>query len=174
MKSNNRIIPLLLLVLSQFAFAGPANVGVDVSLSPAGSFRAETDRVQGFAYKTASGIAAENVVIDMRTLKTGVGLRDKHTKEHLMVEKFPQAKLIKAIGKNGQGEAIVEIKGHKQKVKGTYQIVGNTLKAQFPMHLTDVDIKGVRYMGVGVKDDVVINVQLPIQAARTTASVRKK
>ncbi|MGZ3722044.1 MAG: YceI family protein [Bdellovibrionales bacterium] len=172
MKPYNHIILLLLLVTSRIAFAGA--VAVDVNLSPAGSFKAETEQVQGFAYKTPTGIAAENVIIDMKSLKTGVSLRDKHTKEHLLVEKFPQAKLLKAIGKDGKGEALVEIMGHKQKVKGTYTIVGNNLKAQFPVHLPDVDIKGVRYMGIGVKDEVMINVTLPIQAARATASVPKK
>jgi hypothetical protein len=173
MKPINHIIIAVLLVSSQFAFAGGANVGVDVSLSPAGGFKAETDKVQGFAYKTPTGIAAENVLIDMKTLKTGVSLRDKHTKEHLLVDKFPQAKLVKAIGKGGKGEAIVEIMGKQQKVKGTYTIEGNVLKAQFPIHLPDVNIKGIRYMGIGVKDEVVVNVQLPIQAARATASVKK-
>jgi hypothetical protein len=174
MKPINHILIAILLVSSQFAFAGSANVGVDVSLSPAGGFKAETDKVQGFAYKTPTGIAAENVLIDMKSLKTGVSLRDKHTKEHLLVEKYPQSKLIKAVGKGGKGEAIVEIMGKQQKVKGTYTVEGNLLKAQFPVNLPDVNIKGIRYMGIGVKDQVMINVQLPIQPARTTASVTKK
>jgi hypothetical protein len=169
-----KIIVGLLFFLPGLAFAQAAGVAVDVTLSPAGSFRAETSNVKGFAYKTADGIAAENVEIDVRTLKTGVSLRDKHTKEHLMAEKFPEAKLIKAIGKGGKGSAIVEIKGVKKKVSGTYTVAGNMLKAQFPINLSDLDIKGIRYMGIGVKDQVVINVNLPIQAARATASVKKK
>lgn len=173
MKAINHIIVGLLLISSRFAFAGAANVGVDVTLSPAGSFKAETDKVQGFAYKTANGFAAENVVIDMKTLRTGVSLRDKHTKDHLKVAQFPQAKLVKAVGANGKGEAIVEIMGQKKKVKGTYKVEGNKLKAQFPMHLPDLQITGIRYMGVGVKEDVMINIELPIQTVRATASTKK-
>ena len=169
MNSRKTSVLGILVFVSQHVLAGA--VAVDVTLSPAGSFKAETESVQGFAYKTATGIAAENVIIDMKTLKTGVSLRDKHTKEHLLVEKFPQAKLVKAVGKDGKGEAIVEIMGKKQRVKGTYTVVGNTMKAQFPIKLSDVDIKGIRYMGIGVKDDVVINVDLPIQAARGTANL---
>lgn len=156
------------------AYAG--SVAVDVTLSPAGHFRAETESVHGFAYKVGDGFAAENVLIDVNTLKTGVGLRDKHTRQHLEAAKFPEAKLIKAVGKGGKGSAIVEIKGIKKKVSGTYTVVGNTLKAQFPMHLSELEIKNIRYMGIGVKDDVVINVNLPIQAppARSTASTHSK
>lgn len=156
--------------------ASAGSVAVDVTLSPAGHFRAETENVRGFAYKVGDGFAAENVLIDVNTLKTGVGLRDKHTRQHLEAEKFPEAKLIKAAGQGGKGSAIVEIKGIKKKVNGTYTVVGNTLKAQFPMHLSELEIKNIRYMGVGVKDDVVINVTLPIQSApaRATASAHSK
>jgi len=165
-----RLFLASLLLAPVLSFADGPGVAVDVTLSPAGSFRAETDKVTGTAFKTADGgVGAENVIVDMRTLKTGVSLRDKHTKEHLMVEKFPQAKLLKATGKDGKGEAMVEIKGVQKKVTGTYKVEGNLLKAQFPVHLPDLDIKGIRYMGVGVKEDVVVNVILPI-AARGTAS----
>jgi|GEM_PF-542076 len=151
------------------------NLQIDVALSPAGSFKAETKKISGSAHKTADGIEAENVVIDMKSLTTGIALRDKHTKEHLLVDKYPQAKLLKATGKNGKGTATIEVRGKTTEVSGTYTIEGNTLKAEFPMKLTDLDIQGVRYMAVGVKDQVKIHIELPLtDAKRGTASVKKK
>jgi hypothetical protein len=163
-QGSRKILASLIFITPMFAYAS-GSASVDVTLSPAGSFKGECDKVTGTAYKTADGVAAENVSVDLRTLTTGVSLRDKHTKEHLMVEKYPEAKLIKAIGKNGKGEALVEIKGVKKKVTGTYTVAGDMLKATFPIHLPDLDIKGIRYMGIGVKEDVTINVNLPIGPA---------
>lgn len=160
------------------ASAARADKGVEiaVSLSPAGRFIAKTSDIQGYAVKSGSGYSAQNVVVDLRNLSTGVGLRDKHTKEHLMVSKYPQAKLINVEGKNGKGTATIEVKGIKRTVEGTYTVSGKTLKASFPMALSELDIKGVRYMGVGVKDTVQVNVEIPIMdgAKRTTASTPKK
>lgn len=168
------LIILVITLVNLSAWASSPYVKVDVGLSPAGNFQAETGRVTGFAYKTKNGVRAENVKIDLRSLKTGLPLRDKHTKEHLVTNKYPQAKLIKAIGKGGKGEALIEIKGKKKKVKGTYSIEGKTLKARFPVKLADFGIKNIRYMGMGVKDEVTINVDLPLQAEpRQPASQRK-
>ncbi len=152
------------LLISAAAKADSANVKFDVVLSPAGSFKADLDKVTGYAYKTADGgYEATEVTVDLNSISTGVGLRDKHTKEHLMVEKYPTAKLVSASGKNGTGKAIIDIKGKKQPVEGTYKVEGNMFSAEFPMLLTDLDIKSVRYMGVGVKDKILVHVNLPIK-----------
>jgi hypothetical protein len=160
------------------AFQAHAQVEVDVKLSPAGSFKAQTSDVSGFAYKTKDGIAAENVLIDLRNISTGIALRDKHTKEHLLVEKFPKAKLVKAVGKDGKGTARISIKGVEKEYAGTYKVEGDKVIATFPVHLPDLKIEGVRYMGVGVKDEVNVKIELPLKAGpavkRATASTKKK
>jgi hypothetical protein len=52
--------------------------------------------------------------------------------------------------------------GETKDFAGTYDVDGSTLKAQFPVKLSELKITDVRYMGVGVKDEVVIHVELPI------------
>jgi len=152
-----------------------ADVSVDVVLVPAGSFKATTNKVKGTAYKTADGVIAENIIVDLKSLKTGVTLRDNHLKKELMADKYPEAKLISAKGKDGKGQAVIELRGMKQNVTGTYTIEGNILKAVFKMHLPDLKIKGIRYMGIGVKDDVDLMVNVPLTAApvRKSASATK-
>ena len=146
--------------ISVFAQTGAT---VDVKLSPAGSFKAETTKVKGFAQKKGDTITAENVEVDIVSLKTGVDLRDQHLKKRLEVEKHPTAKLIKAEGKGGKGKATVEVKGVKKEVTGTYKIVGSNLEAKFPMSLASLDVKDVKYMGVGAKDEVIVTVTIPIK-----------
>lgn len=175
-----KILAAIVLALSfSQAQASAGEVAVDVTLVPAGSFKAETKKVTGTAKKTPDGVVAENVVIDATTLVTGVSLRDTHLKKRLLTDKFPQIKLVKAIGKNGTGKGIVEIMGKKKNVDGTYTVDGKNLNAQFKMKLSDLAISDVSYMGIGVKDEVIINVNLPISGdapaapGRSTSSGKK-
>jgi polyisoprenoid-binding protein YceI len=169
------LLTTLLFVLTAFVppLAHASDVKVDVTLSPAGSFVAETTKVKGSAYQTPNGIAAKNIEVDLNSLSTGIGLRDKHLKNHLEVSKYPVAKLSAAVGKNGQGKALIEIKGVKKQVAGTYKVDGNQLNAEFKIHLPDLGLTDMNYMGVGVEDDVTIHVTLPI-VQRATASVAGK
>lgn len=162
------------LLVSVGAFAQNLGASVDVTLTPAGSFQAKTEKVTGTAYKTPDGgVAAENVIVALNTVTTGIELRDKHTRRYLEADKYPTAKLIKATGKDGKGVATIEIKGIQKQYNGTYKVEGNTLKASFKVHLPDVKITGVKYMGIGVAEDVTVNIALPLGAGRATASAKK-
>jgi hypothetical protein len=156
----------IIVVVSSASIAwGEGHVAIDVQIKPAGTFRAETKKIKGSAYKTDDGVAAENVLVDLRTLATGISLRDKHLKNHLDVETFPIAQLKKASGSGGQGQGTIYIKGQNQEVHGTYKINGKRLEAKFKMKLSDLKITGVRYMGAGVADEVTVTVDLPLESA---------
>lgn len=152
---------LFILLFSSTSFASHLKVNVD--LSPAGDFAAETSALKGSAKKIPGGFVAQNIVADFRTLETGVGLRDSHTKKHLKVKEFPQAVLLKAKGKNGSGLALIKIMGQKHKIRGTYKIKGSMLKCNFKLKLSQLGITGIKYMGVGVLDEVDVHVEVPIK-----------
>ena len=157
-----------ILLLPTLLWACFVSVDVDVTLSPAGQFSAKTNKVSGKAFKVNKNgkeyVQAKNIIIDVNSLSTGISLRDKHLKERLLSDKHPTAKLLKATGTGGKGIALLEIKGKKIKVSGKYTISGEKLKASFPLKLEDLDITDVRYMGVGVKDTVTVNVVVPVIA----------
>lgn len=140
-----------------------SEVKIHATLFPAGSFDATTKKVTGYAYKTKSGIAAENVTIDIKSLDTEMDTRNKHMQKRLEAEKYPVAKLIKAVGKNGKGSAIIEIKGIKKKYSGTYTVKESEVEATFKVHLPDLKITDVKYMSVGVDDDVEVHITLPLK-----------
>lgn len=161
MVRGNFILLVGVFFLSCGAYAG--ELVIDVSLSPAGSYKAKTAQVTGFAKKSGSGkVIAQDVVIDMSSLTTGIELRDKHTKERLRVKEFPKARLVSATGQDGKGHATIEAMGKKVEVNGTYEVSGQNLVAHFPLQISTFGIQSVRYMGVGVKDKVMVNVTLPI------------
>lgn len=156
-----KIIFVVVFVFSSSVFA--QSLEIDVQLSPAGSFKAVTKKIKGFAKKSGEQVSAENVLVDLRSLSTGIGLRDKHLKERLQVEKHPVAKLITAQGKGGKGTATLQIKGQKKEVSGTYKVSGSQLSAEFPMKMSELSINDVRYMGVGAKDEVKVTIVLPVK-----------
>lgn len=162
MTARSVIFFVLTILLSLSVHAQNAGVQVDFKLTP-GSFSAKTTKVKGFAKMSGDAVVAENIEVDIQSLKTGMELRDKHMKERLESEKFPSAKLIKAQGRDGKGRGTIEVKGIKKEVAGTYKIDGKKLIAQFKVSLEDFKIEKVRYMGIGVKDEATVNVTLPIK-----------
>jgi hypothetical protein len=155
-------------LLTSFLFTITANAlepsfVADIILSPAGSFKVESKKVKGTATRKDDEYTAKDVTVDLRALKTGVSLRDNHTKDKLEVPKYPEAKLISASGKGGKGKAKISIKGKTVDVEGTYKEEKGFIVAKFEMSLESLDIKKIRYMGVGVKDKVNVTVTIPIQ-----------
>ncbi len=164
MKSNifiSIIVATMMLVVPSKVFAGGA--AVDIKLTPAGSFTGKTADVKGFVKKVGNKFVGENIVVSLKNLKTGMGLRDKHTQDYLQTAQHPDAILVKAEGENGKGKGTIKIRGIEKEVEGTYKVNGKELMASFPIKLSDFKIEGIRYMGVGVKDQAVVKVNVPIQ-----------
>ena len=138
---------------------------VDVGVTPTGSFQIKSTEVRGFAERKGDTISAKNIAVGLKNLNTGIPLRDTHTKKYLEVEKFPDAVMTTGLGRGGKGLANLQIKGIVQKVKGTYEVKGDSLVAKFPLKLSDYKINDVKYLGVGVDDDVNLTVTVPIKPA---------
>lgn len=146
---------------SQIANANPG-IEVDVQLSPAGSFKARGS-VKGLVRQRGNVVISNQVVVDLNSLKTGIALRDKHLKQRLKTEQFPTAKLVKAKGKDGSGKAVISLMGKQHQINTTYTTQGKFLTASFPLSLASLGINDVKYMGVGVKDEVIVKVTIPVQ-----------
>ncbi len=155
------------------------NVKVYVTLFPAGDFVAATNDVTGSVeINSAMEINAKDIKVNLNSIKTGLELRDDHAKnKYLDVKKFPEAILVSATGKNGKGTGILRIKGKDAKVDGTYSLANNNtlLKAVFTTKLSNFDINDINYKGVGVEDDIKLEVAVPVVAsAAGPAKVKAK
>jgi len=157
-------ILLMTVLLSSFAMAD-GNVVVDITLNPMGDFKAKTTEIKGEAIQKGDEVSAENIVVNLKSLKTGVELRDKHTQKHLETDKFPEAVLTKATGKGGKGQGHIKIRGVEKDITGTYTIKDKTLSAEFNLSLADFNMKDINYMGIGVEDTVTLHITLPLKTA---------
>jgi len=174
-------VSLLLLISSAVSFAD-SSATVSVKLSPAGSFKADTKDVKGSAVQRGAEVTAENIMVDLKSLNSGIALRDEHMKnKYLDLKNHPHAILVFARGNSGRGEGKIKINGIEKPVSGIYKIKGKELDAEFELKLSDFGISGIKYMGVGVSDNVKVNVTVPLVAgaaaapvAKPTASVQQK
>lgn len=158
-----RFFAALLLSMSFSYTALAQSVVVDVVLNPMGDFKAKTSDVKGEAVVNGDTVSASNIVVNLKNLKTGVELRDKHTQKHLGTDKFPEAVLVSATGKGGKGTGKIKIRGIEKDIAGVYKVDGKTLKAKFKLTLSDFGIEDINYMGVGVEDEVTLNVSVPVK-----------
>ena len=82
--------------------------------------------------------------------------------KELDVKAFPELVLKVAKGKDGKGEAILVIKGKQGKVAGTYTKEKGKLNASFKVSLKAFGFKDIVYKGIGVEDEVLIEVSVPL------------
>ena len=138
-------------------------VVVDVSGRPALNFKMRSDEVKGFATQKGTEFEAKDIHVGLTNVKTGLDTRDKHTKKYLEVEKYPEAILISAKGSGGKGTGKIKIRNIEKDIAGTYEVKGDKIEATFSLMLSDFGISGIKYMGVGVNNEVIVHAILPIK-----------
>ncbi len=150
------------LLLSVAQAAPKKGVSVSVELSPAGSFEIQ-GKVKGSIKKTGSGYEAKKLSFSVKKLKTGMDLRDKHTKEKLEYKKHSSIVVTDAKGSGGKGTANISVRGVKKPFSFNFKESGKSIIAKFKLNLKDFGISGISYMGVGVKDSVEVTAVVPVK-----------
>lgn len=155
-----------------FPLLANAQLKLFVTLNPAGDFVADNESIEGKAFENADGsVEANNIKLSVKEFKTGITLRDNHLIEkYLEASKHPEIILKVAKGRNGKGEAIISVKGKSAKVAGTYMKGKDKLKAMFNAKISDFGIADINYKGIGVEDEVKIEVILPLEKKAGVAS----
>ncbi|MFT6070461.1 MAG: hypothetical protein ACJAT2_000739 [Bacteriovoracaceae bacterium] len=142
-------------------------VEIDVQLSPAGSFLASSTKIKGKIEVMKDGsIKAENIRIPVKSLVTGMDLRDRHLREKLGIKNDIKSTLllVTAKGKDGSGKAIFKVLGKTQEALFKYSLVSKKYgTASFKLDLAKFGIKGINYMGVGVKESVDVSITMPLK-----------
>lgn len=156
----------ILFLIMSCLFAGnsfAASLEVKVNLIPTGNFYAKTEEVSGKARRTAKGFEAKDIIVQLKSLKSGVSLRDEHIQKQLLTDQFPVAELKQAKGVGGKGVARISIRGKTIDVKGSYKEEDGMLIAKFSLPLASIDMSGIKHMNVRVQDIIEVTVSVPIE-----------
>ena len=124
--------------------------------------------------------------MDLRTLKTGIGMRDRHMKDnYLEVEKGPGfdtatiegIQIEKLDGKTTFNGTLV-LHGERRPISGSATLArqggGYSVEAEFPVRVSEFNITKPTYLGVGVQDQVRIKIALTVSSIATTAHAQQK
>jgi len=153
------------------------DVSVKCPLTVGGSFDAKTAALSGMLTTSAAQPSSldGSLAVDLRTIDTGISLRNDHLREkYLEVDKgagYDMAVLseIALKGLNpeapegkGSFDGSLTLHGVKKMVGGPVEVrkagAGLRVKASFPVNLPDYNIPEPRYLGVGVKNTVQVEV----------------
>ncbi|HVU03635.1 MAG TPA: YceI family protein [Polyangiaceae bacterium] len=146
-----------------FQAVGPAGLKIDGS--GAGVKATEADGKVTFTASTAE-------------LKTGIGLRDRHLREHIDAEKFPEAKLVVDRSKvslpasgSAEGAIVTPLTFHgvTKPTKVSYKITktgaGYHVEGSFDLNIIDHGVKKPCYLGVCVEDVVKVSAEFDVGGA---------
>lgn len=110
----------------------------------------------------------------VESFTTGIAMRDRHMKEkYLETGKYPEAMLTltkQSLPKTGTGpfEGELVLHGVKHKVSGQAEIVSangaRTVKANFPVKLTDHGMVIPTFAGISVADSVSVETEFQVSA----------
>jgi hypothetical protein len=149
---------LLILIFSFASFSASANkITMFVTLTPAGSFQAVSNKAKGNIIKTGDTFTADKLSVSIESFKTGIDLRDEHTWKHLNSDKHPKAVLSNVKGLGGRATGELEVNGLKKPILISYNVAGNNINAKFSVKASDFGLPPKEYLGVGVGD--VINIE---------------
>lgn len=157
------LFALLFLLATTFAFA-ENKITLFVTLNPAGSFQAVSQKPKGNIIKTGDAFTADKITVSIESFKTGIDLRDEHTWKHLNASKHPKATLSSVQGKGGKASAQLEVNGVKKPVNIAYTVVGEDIKAKFSVKASDFGLAKAEYLGVGVEDKIDVEAIMPYRA----------
>jgi polyisoprenoid-binding protein YceI len=158
-------------------------VSVTCPLTVGGSFEAKADAVTG---EVTLGPAPEmplsgELAVDLKTLATGIGLRDRHLKDNYLEvgrgTAFAAARLqeirVQALQGTTAFSGVLMLHGERREVTGSATIrpngAGYRVEATFPVRISEFEIPDPTYLGVGVKNEVQVRVNFTVAPATTSA-----
>ena len=151
------------------------DVSVKCPMTIGGSFDAKTKTLTGTLATSGPDKIDGSLAVDLRTLDTGISLRNDHLREkYLEVDKgsgYDKAVLseitLKGLSPDapegkGSFSGSLALHGVTKTVSGPVEVrkagAGVRVKASFPVNLPDYNIAEPRYLGVGVKNTVQVDV----------------
>ena len=158
-----KLIIALCILISSFSVFAKSKISIFVSLSPAGSFSAVSEKAKGNLFKQGDAFTADKISATIESFKTGIDLRDEHFWKHLNSTKHDKAVLTNLKATGGKATADLEVNGVKKPVNISYKVAGEEIVATFAVKASQFGLAKAEYLGVGVEDDVKVEATLPFR-----------
>lgn len=160
-------------VSNTYRLAGEVTVLCPLTIG--GSFEVTTKTVRGNLAVDNTGALQGIVEVDLRTLRTGIALRDQHMRDtYLEVNRGPSFGVasvedLRVDRLNGTTSftGMMTLHGQRQTIMGGAEFERRDgrlrVRATFPIRISAFGIPSPIYLGVGVKDEIQVKVTLTAQ-----------
>ncbi|PYR91661.1 MAG: hypothetical protein DMF84_16140 [Acidobacteria bacterium] len=158
------------------------DVTVVCPMTIGGSFEAKTTALSGSVTPASGGTMKGALIVDLINLDTGISLRNRHLRNnYLEVQKGPEfaaAKLenirVEKLSGKTTFKGTMTLHGQHHDVSGTADVQQDgkayRVQATFPLQISAFQIPEPTYLGVGVKDEITVQVNLVAAPAAATAT----
>jgi polyisoprenoid-binding protein YceI len=144
------------------------------------TFEGKTSRIDGYIYWEADQITVKSAVyfeVDLNSIRTGIGLRDRHMREnYLETDRWPKAFFKGKITHTkdlGNGRKAVHVSGifsvhgveNPLDLEGTMEFKGDQIiiTASFDILLTDYNIKIPKIMFLKLDNEIRIRIRILLE-----------
>jgi polyisoprenoid-binding protein YceI len=152
-----------------------ADVVVVCPLTIGGEFEAKTTAMSGDVTPAEGGVVKGALAVDLMKLDTGISLRNRHLRNnYLEVQRgptFATAKLenikVERLPGKSTFRGLFTLHGQQREIVGTADVQQNgkgyRVEATFPVRISEFQIPEPTYLGVGVKDEITVRVNLSVE-----------
>lgn len=153
-----------------------------ISDAPVEDFEGVTDKIDGYLVYQGDDVTADSDLyfeVDLRTLDTGIGLRNRHMREdYLHTDRYPHAKFNGRIveASPSGGKTSVKVRGtmdihgvqRPMEVKGSFSGSGDRLRIQttFDVKLTDHKIEVPKFMFLKIDENMELVLDFTMKKAK--------
>lgn len=159
----------LFIFFSPLVFSG--EVFILAKLKPAGTIEIASPKLLGQLIDRGDRLTADRLYVEIKTLSSGVTLRDQHLHRYLMAENQSEIFLNNLIveKKSMKGKGELNINGHKKKI--IFDVVKEKLNhvAKIQIDKRDYMLPRAEYMGISVRP--VIDLKISIYPRDITSKV---
>ena len=164
-------ICLIILLFSYPSFSSDISqkLSIYVELFPAGDFVAVSTEIKGKVNKKGNQYFAEDIRVLVKSIETGIDLRNTHLQKRLGADKDSKASvvMVKGSGENGKGQATFLVNGLEQTFPISFKEISTKfIEATFEVDFTKFKIPDLNYMGVGVSDIAKVVVTIPFEETK--------
>ncbi len=154
----------LIFITSPIYSDSPPPISIAVSMTPMGSFTIVAAKVSGKGSRKGAFFSATEISVAVADLDSQIPLRTTHLKEKLEEKTFPTVSATQISAQQGKGTAKITIRGISKDLSFSYTDLGKNLaQASFTLKLSDFGISGIKYLGIGVDDEVLVTATVPYE-----------
>lgn len=167
---------LLLLLATSINFAYAHKLKVLGTLSPFGSVEIYSSDIDGeiFYSPETKEIAALDLSVPVKSLDSGISLRNEHIHKFLNIKKYPEILMKDMVVKGGKGSAFLTINGVTKKIQFTVKKSKKLLQTVLKLNMANFKLPKAQFYHIGVDPEIKVFVDIEKKDIQKKVEINEK